>query len=157
MNTPLKACSAGPGAGRLQSSPEMATKSGQRRAPRPPARPRNRRAASAHVGRRPAWLCWQAQRAATSGRAGQGWPEGGGRALSRVATEPNRRARNGHPGFRLGGNATAFLNAFWTNCCVYRRQSHSASTGVLAMESLSDTEDHALCLHGLPDHGADQS
>ena len=66
----------------------------------PLTRPRNRRAASATAGHRPASLCWQAQRAATAGRAGQGWPGGGGLALSRAATEPNRRAWNGHPGFR---------------------------------------------------------
>ena len=67
---------------------------GKRRAPRPLARPRNRRAASAHVGRRPAWLCWQAQCAATAGRGGvrDGSPKGGERRAPCAARQPGPAA-----------------------------------------------------------------
>ena len=132
---------AGPGAGRLQSHRKQAMNTGKREPTAGPlTRPRSRRAASAHVGRRPAWLCWQAQRAATAGRAGQGWPGGGGLALSRAATEPNRRAWNGHPGFRPGGNATAFLNTYWNYCCVLPKaiaQIHQAASYTVVMKGLS--------------------
>ena len=105
MNTPLKAkpvlelegCKVNGNGDELRKTACAATA----RTPTKP--PRGERLCGPQA--RPAVLA-SAARSDHQGAEGKGGLEGEGLSLSRAATEPNRRAWNGHPGFRLGENAT---------------------------------------------------